>query len=113
MYGDFQRYYSLDLAVLVRDSPPQRMLLLIRQLPLESRTVAKLRGGEQFDGWGIDRYLTAQLIDAVNGVNHSVVAANSKKKPKAPKPVPRPNKTPKKEDNEFRRRMNAKIGRGG
>jgi hypothetical protein len=55
--------------------------------------MAALRGGPEFRGWGIHEYLTASLIDSVNDVAYAVVAANSKKKPKAPQPFPRPEQT--------------------
>lgn len=62
---------------------------------MSSRTVAALRGGEQFIGWDVDRYFLAQLIDSVNRVAYVVSAVNSKRKPKAPKPTPRPSRVQK------------------
>ncbi|MDA3643779.1 hypothetical protein OU416_06905 [Saccharopolyspora indica] len=91
--ADFQQYYGLDLAQVIRPGSgysPIRVLYLIRQLPLESRTYAEIRGGAQFVGWGQDRYLLANVIDAIQQTTYAVVAANSKRKPKAPKPVERP-----------------------
>ncbi|GGM64809.1 hypothetical protein GCM10012275_39250 [Longimycelium tulufanense] len=67
---------------------------MIRQLPPESRTVAALRGGAQFTGWGVDRYLLASAVDAIRETTYAVVAANSQRKPKPPKPVPRPDTNP-------------------
>lgn len=93
LLADFLRYYYLDLRdVLVPGSglTARRALALIRQLPPESATVAELRGGPEFRGWGPDRYLTARLIEAVEGHFHAFVSANSKKKPKAPERVDRP-----------------------
>lgn len=84
--------------------------MLVNQLPLASRTVAALRGGEQFNGWDVDRYFMATLIDAVNQVAYVTAAANSKRKPKAPKPVSRPTRVQKSaaENNPFRQRLAAK-----
>lgn len=98
LLADFAQYYHLDLVALLRPNSgwsPRRVLVLARQLPLESRTVAHLRGGDQYLGWGPDRYLLAALIDAVNATTYAVVAANSPKgkKPRPPEPVPRPEKT--------------------
>lgn len=90
--------------------------MLVNQLPLGSRTVAALRGGEQFIGWDADRYFLATLIDAVNQVSYVTAAANSKRKPKAPKPVPRPSKVQKNAaaNNPFRQRLAAaKKAKGG
>lgn len=105
---DFQHYLNLNLVECLRgdDYSPVQLISLIRNLPLESRTVAALRGGEQFLGWGVDRYLMAQLIDSVNSTAYAVVASNSKRKPKAPKPIRRPKKnTQKGENNPFRQRL--------
>lgn len=86
---------------------PAQIIVFIRQLPLESRTVAMRRGGEDFWGWGVDRYMLAQLIDAVQMTTHAVAQSNSKKKVKAPKPVYRPGKKPK-VTNPFRTQLEAK-----
>lgn len=85
---------------------PAQIIVFIRQLPLESRTVALRRGSEDFWGWGVDRYMTAQLIDSVQMVGHAVAQSNSKKKVKAPKPVYRPGKKPK-VANPFRTQLEA------
>ncbi len=92
---------------------PSTVLILIKQLPLGSRTMATLRGGDQFVGWDVDRYFFAQLIDSVNRVAYTVAAANAKRKPKAPKPTPRPKKNVV-ENNPFRQRLAAaKKAKGG
>lgn len=94
--ADFQHYYGLDLRDVLRPGSglsPRRALALIRRLPLESATTAALRGGDEFRGWGMDRYLLATLIDAVRENTHAFIAANSKKKPRPPKPVDRPDLT--------------------
>lgn len=92
--SDFLSYYNgLDLAdVLIEGSglTPRRAIALIRNLPVGSPTIAALRGGEQFRDWDLDAYMTANLLDAVNQNTFAFVAANSKRKPKAPKPFERP-----------------------
>lgn len=81
---------------------PRQILILIKNLPLGSATKAAMRGGSEFDGWDIDRYLRASLIDAVNVNTHVLISANSKRKPKAPEPMYRPdNMKPKKKANMF------------
>lgn len=106
---DFQYYLGLDFIAMLKGShSPKQVIALISQLPLESNTISALRGGEQFVGWGIDRYHFAQLIDAVNSTTHAVVASNSKRKPKAPKPLPRPKKNNGRgENNIFRKKLQA------
>lgn len=114
-----QSEYGLNLVAMLRDGSgydPSTILRLIKNLPLGSRTVALLRGGEQFMGWDVDRYFMAQLIDSVNRVAYTVTAANSKRKPKAPKPTPRPSKkqTASGANNPFRQRLAAaKKAKGG
>lgn len=60
-----------------------------------------MRGGIQFLGWDTDRYLLAQLIDSVRENTWAFVAANSKKRPKQPQPIPRPEKNVTKKKNQF------------
>lgn len=116
--ADFQHEYGLNLVDIMRDGSgyePSTILVLINQLPLASRTVAVLRGGDQFLGWDVDRYFMANLIDSVNQVAYVTAAANSKRKPKAPKPTPRPKRINKDaaQNNPFRRQLAAKKAKGG
>lgn len=116
--ADFQQEYGLNLIDILRTGShePATVLVLVNQLPLASRTVAALRGGEQFIGWDVDRYFLAQLIDSVNRVAYTVAAANSKRKPKAPKPTVRPSRVQKGtgEANPFRQQLaKAKKAKGG
>lgn len=120
--ADFQSEYGLNLVAILRPGggySPRMVLSLIRQLPPESRTVAFLRGGAQFQGWGVDRYLYASMVDAIRENTHAFVSANSpKRKPKAPEPVKRPSKdggTQKDSNsNPFRQRLAAaKKAKGG
>lgn len=71
---------------------PRQILMLIRQLPLESATVAAMRGGTQFRGWGLDRYLLTQIADSIHENTYAtvVVSGASKRKPKKPEPMWRP-----------------------
>lgn len=68
----------------------RKALVFIRNLPLDSATSASLRGGDEFREWDGQMYMLANLIDAVKENTHVFVSANSKRKPKAPKPMPRP-----------------------
>lgn len=111
--ADFHSYYGLSLPEVMGSGgySPRAILALIKQLPPEARTVAALRGGEQFQGWGVDRYLLASLIDAVQQNTYAFISANSKRKPKAPEPVSRPTKDggPRQDNanNPFRQRLAA------
>jgi hypothetical protein len=112
LLADFLTYYRLDLRdVLVPGSglSARRALALVRQLPIESATVAELRGGPEFRGWGADRYLMARLIEGVEGLFHAFVSANTKKKPKAPERVARPEKKQREGGNTFRAMASRRI----
>lgn len=86
--------------------PPSEIIMLIRGLGIGSRFMSKLQGGEQFIGWDINTYQLATLIDAVNYTTYAVIAANSKRKPKEPKPAYRPTKEgTKKAPNMFRTQL--------
>lgn len=93
LLADFQHHYQLDLGDVLRPGSgltARKALVFIRQLPHESATTAALRGGPEFRGWGPDRYLLARLVDALNENTFAFIAANSKKKPRRPKPVELP-----------------------
>lgn len=99
LVADFQSEYGLNLALILQPGSgyaPKTVLALVQQLPPNSRTIAAVRGGDQFLGWDADRYLTAALLDAVRETTYAVIATNSAKgkKPKPPKPVERPKRNP-------------------
>lgn len=101
---DFFLYYNLDLRdVMVPESrlTPRTCVALIKQLPEESATIAELRGGSQFVGWGTDRYLLAQMVDSLRENSWILAAVNSKHKPKRPELLPRPGKSAAKKQNQF------------
>lgn len=102
IFQDFQDVYGLNLVHMIRDDvPPVEILMLIRGLQVGSRFVAVLRGSPDFVGWDLNTYQMATLIDAVNYVTYAVIAANSKRKPKEPKPAYRPTKAGRKSNNAF------------
>lgn len=68
----------------------RKALAIIRNLPLDSATVASIRGGVEFKGWDNHLYMLANLVDAVKENTYVFVAANAKRKPKPPKPIDRP-----------------------
>lgn len=69
---------------------PRQIVLLIKGLPVESRTIALMRGNEELRGWGVDRYQRAAMIDAVRENTFAFISANSKRKPTPPEPTYRP-----------------------
>lgn len=112
--ADLQSEYGVNLVQALKPGgghSPKTILVLVRQLPPESRTTAAMRGGEQFNGWGVDRYLLTSVIDAINYNTYALVASNSKKKPKEPQPAYRPSNKPQRgkdnETNPFRQKLQA------
>ena len=101
MIPDLRERYGIDLRDLFSEvSPlsPGWVLCHIDHLTVESATVAEIRGGEQFRGWGADRYMTATLINAVEALRYITVLANSdpkKRKVEPPEPFPIPDGTSK------------------
>lgn len=96
--ADLREYYGVDLSDVVKPGSgvtPSVVLTLLRQLPVGSRTIADMRGGEQFRDWNNTQYQLATVIDAVQQNTHALVTANSKKAPKAPDPAYRPGNKPK------------------
>jgi hypothetical protein len=84
---------------------PSEVMLLIRGLGPGTRFVARMQGGDQFREWNLIAYQMANILDAINHNTYVLTAANSKKKPKAPKPVYRPAKTKAKPQNAFRTQL--------
>lgn len=62
-------------------------------LPDDSLTHALMRGGMEHKGWGQDRHMRADLIDAINQ-NTRATGNWGKRPPKIPT-YPRPKKAPK------------------
>jgi hypothetical protein len=111
---DFKHYLGTDLLDVLRDGSgltPRLALAYARQLPLESATVAALRGGPEFRGWNHDRYMMADLIDVAQIHVHATVSANSKKRPKAPERYERPEarKRQRSNPNSFRSMAAARL----
>jgi hypothetical protein len=100
LIADFERYYRPLPELLVSGRSPRYILGLIRQLPVESATVAELRGGSQFRGWDVDRYLLTAIVDAIQANTYMLAKANQGK-PKMPEPMYRPEKAKPKNENSF------------
>lgn len=114
IYFDFLRYTPFEIDdVLVPGSglTARKALAIIRNLPLDSATVASIRGGVEFKGWDNHLYMLANLVDAVKENTYVFVAANAKRKPKPPKPIDRPTAKQKKNPLGNRFAMMARIAR--
>lgn len=94
IYRDLHEYAGgLNIVTALREDSgysPRQIILLIKGLPLESATMAAIRGSGEFRGWSVDRYLLVRLIDEVQHNTYQLIAANSKKKPTVPEPMYRP-----------------------
>lgn len=89
--GDFEDFYRPLPDMLRSGASPRYILSLIRTLPANSRLVAAMRGGGQFRGWDVDRYLLASILDAIQGLTY-VTAKQNGGKAKKPEPTYRPEK---------------------
>ena len=77
---------------LERESP-KYILALIFQLPTDGAFYASRRGGIQFRGWDIDRYINVAQVNAQRANNHILLMVNrdpKKAAPADPDPFPTP-----------------------
>lgn len=89
--ADLSRYHGIKpWEILDGTYSPKVLLAYIRNLPLDSASMAAIRGGPEFIGWDPHMYMLANIVDAIQTNTYAFVAANSKRKPKAPTPVKRP-----------------------
>lgn len=88
--SDLSEYHGLSLVdVLAEHShSPRTLLSFIAWLPDDSALAASMRG--QPRGWGTDRHLLATVVDAIQANTWITAAVASKRKPKRPKRLPRP-----------------------
>jgi hypothetical protein len=93
MLADFREYYGLRVTDIYRfdgSLPVWEAAILTRQLPLTSRTIAAVQGGKEYLGWDVNTHLMATLVDLLQVNNFMFAKVNSKKRVKAPTPIPRP-----------------------
>ena len=81
-------YYRVDITevVLGRGPAPALVLALVEGLPDDSWYYAALQGGDEFLGWGRDRYMVADLFDALMFVARSSGNLGKRKLPEYPRP---------------------------
>jgi hypothetical protein len=53
-----------------------------------------LRGGIEHDGWGVEAYLLAALVDAVQHNTHALIQVNSRRRIPPPARIPLPGQRP-------------------
>lgn len=76
---------------------PRRALSLIQGLPHGTRSIALMQGDPELEGWDVDSFLTAALIETMRENTFATVQIQSKKKLKHPEPLKIPGGTsPKK-----------------
>ena len=80
----------MDLAAVIagRGPAPSLVLALARALPDTCLTVALASGGRDHHGWGVHRYLLADIYDAINA--NTRATGHWKGKPPTIAPWPRP-----------------------
>lgn len=76
-----QAAYGLDPA----DLTLRRLWVLLHRLPPGAWNVE-----DSPHSWSTETWMLANIVDALNQVAWIVLATNSKKRPKRPKPFPRP-----------------------
>lgn len=96
---------------------PRRLALLISALPPDSATRIAQNGRRPL--WGTTEYLLADVYDAIQWVQWTLVARDAKRRPDVPTPYPRPGEErPKYEVTtaallDFAARTRKGSGRGG
>lgn len=93
MLADFREYYGLRVTDVFKfdgSLPIGEAAILARELPQTSRTIAAVQGGKEYLGWDVNTHLMAAVVDLIGINNYMFAKVNSKKRVKAPVPVPRP-----------------------
>lgn len=66
---------------------PRRALALIQGLPHGTRSIALIQGDPELEGWDVDSFLTAALIETMRENTFATVQIQSRKKLKHPEPL--------------------------
>ncbi|MFF3673568.1 hypothetical protein ACFYYS_06200 [Streptomyces sp. NPDC002120] len=108
------RYYNVDvLRVFDGGISPKLVLSLVGNLPIDSATLAALRGGSEHAGWDLNAYLLADVIDLLQWVQYTLTVQNAgkaAKKVKKPEPYKRPGVKSRKKSNPFAAAFNSETG---
>lgn len=85
--ADFFRFWHVD----INTCDVRRMRNLYERLPAQSETnwdISEIPAEGRI--WDVNTYMLANLLDAVKELDWHLVAANSKRPPRPPKPFKRP-----------------------
>lgn len=109
------RYYGVDLVDLFDEVDPllpSRVLVLIYGLPTESRSIARISGNPDSEGWGVGEYLLASTVNAVREGTYTNIQVRTKKKIKPPEDVKVPGvgEVKKSRPNRFALMAQAQLG---
>lgn len=63
---------------------------MVAELPMESRTKAHIRGGDEYLGWTQDRYIAVATFNVLQQLLYVEAQSKSKAKLKKPQPIPIP-----------------------
>lgn len=86
---DLFHYWNMD--ILDERLTIRRLRNFWDRLPLESETKQDLAGIERDARlWDKNTWMLANILDGVNSTTYAIIAANSKNKPRPPKPYERP-----------------------
>jgi hypothetical protein len=102
LVADFRSHFHVWLWDAIEELSPRILLALVGELPDNGSFAASVQGGREFQGWGIDRHMLANLYDAT-----ATAGGLTKKGAKTPVEHYRPGKKPKQGGVPFR----ALIGR--
>jgi hypothetical protein len=82
--ADFQRFYQMPLSHALAEEPWRRVMVLVRQLPLDCRTWFAMFGEAAM--WGPSEYLLAATVDALNGANWQRAGGKGRRPQSWPRP---------------------------
>lgn len=69
----------------------RRLWAFFSRLPSDSQTINDINEVPRMTReWNVNTWMLANVIDALQAVDWHIIAANSKRTPKPPKPFPRP-----------------------
>lgn len=102
VFADLFTHYGVDM----RSLPPRLILVLVRQLPPESRLATRLNDNK-YAGWDRKTFLMADMYDIMNAQLVMMAKQSSKKPKQIPEPTPYPR--PGVEGKKKRKKSNALL----
>lgn len=106
MERDLLLYYQIPLIeVLDGEHSPRKILNLISRLPDDSHTRGAEVWGEKWEGWSLDKHLSALQLDQQIHARHDFMQANSERKLKPFKGLDLPGSKPSQKKNPLHRML--------